>query len=174
MIWLVLIFFSRSLIRSFSYNSCFLILISVLFSESMYSQQVISEFTTINSNTGCGSLVVEFQDMSNGNPNAWLWDFGNGYTSTQQNPIVFYNSPGYYRVELTVSNGIDSSTKSVSDYIQIHDNPSSNFFTNNSTNFCAPFEISFSNNSSSSSNITQWVWEFGDGGGSFLENPVHE
>ena len=124
MIWLVLIFFSRSLIRNFSYNSCFLILISVLFSESMYSQQVISEFTTINSNTGCGSLVVEFQDMSNGNPNAWLWDFGNGYTSTQQNPIVFYNSPGYYRVELTVSNGIDSSTKSVSEYIQIHDNPS--------------------------------------------------
>jgi len=66
--------------NNFSYY--FLILVFMLASKSTTSQ-VVSDFTTTNSNTGCGSLVVEFEDLSTGNPNSWLWDFGNGITSTQ-------------------------------------------------------------------------------------------
>jgi hypothetical protein len=66
---------------------CFLILFTLLFSTNTTSQ-VVSDFTTISSNTGCGSLVAEFEDLSTGNPDTWLWDFGNGNTSTLQNPIV--------------------------------------------------------------------------------------
>ena len=65
-------------------NNCFyyfLLLVFMLASKSTTSQ-VLSDFTTITSNTGCGSLVVEFEDLSTGNPNSWLWDFGNGITST--------------------------------------------------------------------------------------------
>ena len=50
--------------------------------------QVTADFTTVSSNTGCGSLIVEFQDLSIGNPDTWLWDFGNGNTSTLQNPKI--------------------------------------------------------------------------------------
>jgi len=55
--------------------------------------QVIADFTTISANEGCGSLVVEFQDLSTGVPDTWLWDFGNGNTSTQKNPVTIYSNP---------------------------------------------------------------------------------
>ena len=64
--------------NNFSYY--FLILVFMLASISTTSQ-VVSNFTTTNSNTGCGSLVVEFEDLSTGNPTSWIWDFGNGITS---------------------------------------------------------------------------------------------
>ena len=91
-------------------NNCsyyFLILVFMLASKSTTSQ-VVSDFTTTNSNTGCGSLVVEFEDLSTGNPNSWLWDFGNGITSTQQNPVVVYANEGFYSVSLSISDAVTS------------------------------------------------------------------
>lgn len=64
--------------------------------------QVTADFTTITSETGCGSLVVEFKDLSTISPTSWLWDFGNGNTSTLKNPITVYNTPGFYDVVLKV------------------------------------------------------------------------
>ena len=87
-------------LRFFCY---FLLLNILLFSINVHSQ-LVSDFTTINSNTGCGSLVVEFEDLSTGNPDTWFWDFGNGNTSSVQNPITFYSSPGTYTVKLIASN----------------------------------------------------------------------
>ena len=54
-------------------------------------------------NSGCAPLVVSFTDLS-GIPNAtYVWDFGNGNTSTQQNPINTYTAEGSYDVTLTVT-----------------------------------------------------------------------
>lgn len=91
--------------NNFSYY--FLILVFMLASKSTTSQ-VISDFTTTNSNTGCGSLVVEFEDLSTGNPNSWLWDFGNGITFTQQYPVVVYANEGFYSVSLSISDAVTS------------------------------------------------------------------
>ena len=62
-----------------------------------------------------GSTVV-FTDMSTLNPSSWLWDFGDGNTSTQQNPVHTYATGGTYTVCLTATNacGTDSSCASVS------------------------------------------------------------
>jgi len=89
--------------NNFSYY--FLILVFMLASKSTTSQ-VVSDFTTTNSNTGCGSLVVEFEDLSTGNPNSWLWDFGNGMTSTLQNPVIVYPDEGFYTVSLSISDAV--------------------------------------------------------------------
>jgi PKD repeat protein len=53
--------------------------------------------------TGLAPLEVSFTDLSTGNPNAWLWDFGDGTTSADKNPVHTYTAPGYYSVSLTVS-----------------------------------------------------------------------
>ena len=45
------------------------------------SSQVTADFTTMDSTTACGSLVVKSQDLSKGNPTSWLWDLGNGKIS---------------------------------------------------------------------------------------------
>jgi PKD repeat protein/uncharacterized protein YfaP (DUF2135 family) len=51
--------------------------------------------------------------------NSWLWDFGDGSASTQQNPTHTYNSNGAYTVSLTVNNGINQDTESKVGYIQV-------------------------------------------------------
>jgi len=45
-----------------------------------------------------------FMDLSSGNPNVWLWDFGDGTTSTMQNPTHLYSSSGVFQVCLTIIN----------------------------------------------------------------------
>ena len=49
---------------------------------------------------------VSFQDDSYGQPSGWLWDFGDGSTSSLQNPIHSYISEGTYDVSLFVSNAL--------------------------------------------------------------------
>ncbi|MCI5056417.1 MAG: PKD domain-containing protein, partial [Flavobacteriales bacterium] len=49
------------------------------------------------------NLLVDFNDLSEPCPDQWLWDFGDGNTSTQQNPSHQYANPGTYNVTLTAS-----------------------------------------------------------------------
>ena len=53
--------------------------------------------------SGSATLSVQFTDLSQ-NANGWNWDFGDGATSTDRNPVHTYSSAGTYTVTLTVSN----------------------------------------------------------------------
>lgn len=63
--------------------------------------------------TGTAPLTVQFTDASTGGPTSWLWNFGDGNTSTEQSPSHQYASAGTYTVTLTVTNdeGSDGETK---------------------------------------------------------------
>ena len=63
--------------------------------------------------SGSYPLDVAFTDQSTGSPTSWSWSFGDGGTSTLQNPVYTYNAVGSYDVSLTVSNanGNDTTTK---------------------------------------------------------------
>ena len=144
----------------------------MLFSKSI-SSQVISDFTTITSNTGCGSLVVEFEDLSTGNPNTWLWDFGNGTSSTLQNPVSIYSTPGSYTIKLSVTDGATQDLHTQTDYVKVYNTPLPSI-SNNSSVFCVPQEVIFVDETQFTNNITSWLWDFGDGGSSVLQNPNYE
>jgi PKD repeat protein len=62
-------------------------------------------------------LKLKFQDLSNDSiqppVTSWAWNFGNGNTSTAQNPEHTYNAPGIYLVSLTVTNAEGVSIRSV-------------------------------------------------------------
>ncbi len=62
------------------------------------------------------SMTVNFTDTSTGAPTSWLWDFGDGTSSTEQSPSKDYAAAGDYVVELTASNagGDDARTRTVS------------------------------------------------------------
>lgn len=60
--------------------------------------------------SGAAPLAVQFTDESTGSPTAWLWDFGDGDTSTSQNPSHTYTDAGTYTVGLTVTNADGSDT----------------------------------------------------------------
>src|SRR4029077_1502857 len=53
--------------------------------------------------------VVSFQDFSRGGPTSWSWDFGDGKSSTEQNPIHTFQAASTYPVTLTVSGNSTSS-----------------------------------------------------------------
>ena len=73
------------------------------------SAQLNANFTaTIQQ--GCSPLVVQFNDVSTGSPTQWLWDFGNGNTSTKQNPQAVYIDAKNYTITLTVKNASGENT----------------------------------------------------------------
>ncbi len=69
---------------------------------------------TANPPEGVVPLTVRFTDDSTNRPTVWNWNFGDGTTSTDQNPVHTYTEPGQYFVTLRVSNhfGSDGLTKS--------------------------------------------------------------
>jgi hypothetical protein len=78
-----------------------------------------SDFTA-DVTSGNYPLTVNFSDLTAGNPDNWIWHFGDGDTSQVQNPSHTYTSKGLFTVKLVVSNmtGTDSIIKV--DYINAH------------------------------------------------------
>jgi PKD repeat protein len=64
-------------------------------------------------------LLVSFTDQSTGSPTSWSWDFGDGGTSTAQNPSHTYNAVGTYAVSLTAANAYGSDVETKTDYITV-------------------------------------------------------
>lgn len=82
----------------------------------------VADFTA-NILEGYQPLSVQFTDTStftSGPIISWLWDFGDGNTSIEQNPSHVYTLPGIWEVKLTVSDGISSDTKITIDYIKVN------------------------------------------------------
>lgn len=69
--------------------------------------------------SGTVPLIVQFTDSSTGPPAAWNWIFGDGFSSTMQNPTHTYNSAGAYSVSLTIMNAGGSNTTTQVNYITV-------------------------------------------------------
>lgn len=74
---------------------------------------------TASPTSGTAPLAVSFTDVSTGGPTGWSWNFGDGNTSTQQNPTHTYSTAGTYSVSLTVSNATGSANASKTNYISV-------------------------------------------------------
>ena len=136
------------------------------------SAQLHADFNS-NIKQGCSPLVVQFADSSAGNPAEWYWDLGNGAISTQKDPGAIYINPGTYTIKLHVKNGMGEDSIIKSDYIIVYENPSPSFKAT-PTEGCAPFNVDFNDKSKAGSGtIATWVWDFGDGITSNLQNPSH-
>lgn len=79
-----------------------------------------------NNYDGCNSLEVEFYDTSWPRPEGYFWDFGDGNTSTEMNPVHTYNEVGNYNVTLKGSNSFGENTTTKEEYISVgNGNPNS-------------------------------------------------
>jgi len=115
-------------------------------------------------------MTVKFTDASTGSPTAWKWDFGDGITSVDQNPMHTYTTLGVYTVTLTASNANGQDTTAKAGYIVTTLAPAADF-TADSQVGKAPFIVQFKD--TSSGNPTKWAWDFGDGTSSSEQNPRH-
>jgi serine protease len=71
--------------------------------------------------TGDAPLTVNFTDLSTNNPTSWSWTFGDGGTSTVQNPSYTYNTAGTYNVALTATNDYGSGSTTKTGYITVNE-----------------------------------------------------
>ncbi len=99
----------------------------------------------------------------------YLWDFGNGQSSTDENPIHNYTEDGTFTVTLLVTNVCG--TTSFSQTITIATQPFANF-TQDVVEGCASFDVQFTNTSSENSDSFEWSFPGGSPSNSTLENPV--
>lgn len=160
-------------VRHFYNHFAKCLLLILFFPISSTMGQVTANFSALGATEGCGSLVVEFNDNSTGNPTTWWWDFGNGLTSIEQNPTVFYDSPGVYDVHLKVSDATSLDTLTLSAMVEVFAVPDAQIQLLNNME-CAPMEAQFSDLSTSATPLVSWFWDFGDGGNSTLQNPTYQ
>ena len=135
------------------------------------TQPVVSSFTA-SPLSGAAPLRVSFTSTSTGSPTAWLWNFGNGATSTYQYPgLITYLTAGTYTVTLRVTKGSDTSTSSKT--ITVTGNapttPPISVFSASTQAGTAPLTVTFTN--SSTGNPTSFLWNFGNGTTSTLQTP---
>lgn len=120
------------------------------------------------------SDTIEFTDQSGGAPTGWSWAFGDGTTSSAQNPLKNYAAPGTYNVTLTVSrNGGSASTTRA--LVVSGSTPGTQAVTAAfavSSSITTP-GVSLTFTDQSTGSPTQWSWSFGDGTSSTARNPVH-
>ena len=125
---------------------------------------------------GCYPLPVQFTDKSSdayGKIADWQWDFGDGFSSTLQNPAHTYTSSGSFNVTLHVRNSNNcENILSKSHYINISAGVKADFSNSNAGSCTTPFNVNFTNLSTGTSTLTS-KWLFGDGAESTQTNPSH-
>lgn len=85
------------------------------------AEEILSPVATFTANvtSGTAPLAVNFTDLSTNTPTSWLWDFGDGSTSTDQNPVHIFTSGGTYTVSLNATSAAGSNTSIQADYITV-------------------------------------------------------
>lgn len=119
---------------------------------------------------GCAPLTVSFTNTSLQGV-SYHWTFGDGGTSTADNPTYIFNVPGVYAVTL-VATGVGGMTNTITkvDSVVVHPRAMA-FFTLQPTEVTVPSQPVFTYNLSSNASIH--AWDFGDGTTSSELNPVH-
>lgn len=129
-------------------------------------------FVDFSFTNGCSNDTVQFTSSTFVDPAttlAWFWDFGDGLTATEADPIHVYAIAGIYNVSLTITD-LTGCIASVSHFVNVVEGPVAMFsFT---APACAGSEVAFNDISiAAGSAISQWHWDFGDGNSTTITAP---
>ena len=128
----------------------------------------VASFTSTTSD-----LMADFTDTStdaDGSIVSWAWDFGDGNSSTDQNPSNTYAANGTYTVSLTVTDDFGDSDTATAD-VTVSDGgnmPPVASFTSTTSGLTADFTDTSTDDDGF---VASWAWDFGDGNTSTDQNP---
>jgi PKD repeat protein len=147
-----------------SYMVCLIAENSCGYNDTLCQSIAVCQNLAAGYSASSNGLSVDFTDQSGVNPETWTWDFGDGNTSTLQNPAHLYAAAGTYNVCLIVTNACGEA-ESICQTITVCGLPVADFtFSDNG------LEVDFTDESDLA---VAWQWIFGDGGTSTQQNPTH-
>ncbi len=127
----------------------------------------VANFTFVNA---CFNSTLQFTQTASANTTTYLWNFGDGATSTLPNPTHQYAAPGDYQVKLVVSAGAVTCLDSITQTVTAYALPVPSFTV---ANECVTDQLIFNNTSTVPlpSTLGTYAWSFGDGNASTLASP---
>ena len=134
-------------------------------------------FSAFGATTGCAPLTVSFSNLTvpgTGAIIAWFWDFGDGTSSSLQNPAHTYLSGGSHNVSLVAidANGCTGSHSKIA-YVNPTNKPTASISSPNMNGCIAPHTVNFNNTTSGGKLPYTVLWDFGDGTTGTGNNPSH-
>jgi PKD repeat protein len=128
-----------------------------------------------NSTSGVAPLQLNFTATVDGGcgPYTWSWDFGDGGTSTVQNPTYTYQTPGDYTATMTVTDSAQHSCSRQVTPIHVACPALTCTASADSMSGVAPLLVNFTATVDGGCGPYTWSWDFGDGGTSTEQNPSY-
>lgn len=130
---------------------------------------------------GINILFANTSTIADDTPLSYLWDFGDGATSTEASPLRHYSQEGTYTVALQVTSDTHGCVHVLEKQIVIHPTAESHFQMQAAgaevRDICEGADVFFNNQShipgEDPDNPLQYLWEFGDGTTSTQPSPTH-
>ncbi len=121
--------------------------------------------------SGSIPLTVTFTNSTTGQVDDYLWDFGDLITSAITAPTHVYTTTGSFTVSLTANGPNGSDTLTRTNYITTTYPAPQVAFSASPLTGTIPLTVTFSN--STTDQVDNYLWDFGDGGTSTLVHPMH-
>ncbi len=118
-----------------------------------------------------GTQYFDSSEVTGGSVASWEWNFGDGNSSSEENPLHQYDNAADYNVQLIVTSS-EGCVDSLTNLVTIFPGPVAAFSAN--PPFAYVFQnINFTDETTSDFPITNWEWDFDDGNFSNDQNPSH-
>lgn len=121
----------------------------------------------IDTTAGCKPFSAHFTNLTTGS-SFWKWNFGDGSTTTWQNPVHTFDTSGTYNIQLIVGNASCSDTIIKPINIIVYPKPVISFYATDSTACSIPFNAQFTQ---TGDQAASWSWTFTGGTPSSSTDP---
>jgi parallel beta-helix repeat protein len=135
----------------------------------------LSPSLSASPSSGQAPLTVNFTGSASGgtSPYSYSWSFGDGGSSTTQNPSHTYSTAGNYTATLTVTDNASATASSTVNINVTANVPLSANIVASPTSGLAPLAVNFTGSATGGAPPYSYGWNFGDGGSSTTQNPGH-
>lgn len=129
----------------------------------------VNSAITVPDLAGCAPYVAQFQNFSVGDQ--FFWDFGDGTTSTEFEPVHTYNDPGVYTIMMIASDELSCNLADTSIFVITISTPVDYYPSFEYTMDCATMSVT--TNNTTGYDFLQYIWNMGDGTVLEGQNIVH-